>query len=273
MTARRPIFVWGDEQSWLADVPQYAGSLLTPKLSARLKRSRAKCWSDDMEWLGDDYAVEDFQALFAEHYGGVRGFHGCRPISIGSYLDKGMLGQSQASILDSFRQLFSDIPAERLNKAIEALSDRGSSERGKIYFCATAETLIEECGHYLIQGSEYLMALAAALCSRLGDGEDYRMRLRKAGVPTIFEVDIPLDYLPPLQREALCRTVLSVWGQYASGVHLGADLQPCYIVHRDIEPQHIRDHRHPTVIRDPHMGKSKYHVKGAICDICHTTGS
>ncbi len=42
--------------------------------------------------------------------------------------------------------------------------------------------LLMECGHYLIQGSEYLMALAAHL-GRSPSGEDYRSQLRHPDDP------------------------------------------------------------------------------------------
>lgn len=263
-------FDWGDGKSWLADIPSYAGHLLGRKLKARLKRAKTECWSDQMDWLEDDLAVEDFQSAFLGHYDFVRGYHGCRPVSVASYLSRGLIGQSKTAIENAFRQTFSDQPADRLNAAIDSMADRAESERGKIYFCGTERELIENCGHYLIQGSEYVMALAASLYP--GYGEDFRLRLRKAGIPTIFQVDIPASYLHPLLLRAVCCMVLSAWGQAASGMVLGSD-EPCYIVHRDIGPEYIRDHTHPTEIRDPHKLRQIYPVSGMSCDVCGTASA
>lgn len=268
MTPTRPTFDWDDGASWLADIPRYAEAVLTANLRAQLQRTRPDCWSDNMAWIGGEETANQFEERFVTYYGSVRGFHGCRPTSISSYLDKGLLGQSQNEIESTFRAIFRDLPQDRLGRAIQALAHRGSSERGKIYFCATANELTERCGHYLLQGSEYLMCLAAALSEQADSRERYEMRLRAAGTPTIFDVDIPIEYLPPPQTKSLTRMVLSHWGQVVSGNHLGINDGPCYIVHRDIEPHFIRTHSHPAVVRDPHRGRSKCRAASYSCDVC-----
>lgn len=260
-------FIWKNRAEWLAAIPEYAGSMLTTELAASLRKKKADCWSDSLSWLPPDFELDEFQAAFANHYIALRGFHGCRPASVRSYFEKGFLGQSGESIVATFKTIFHDIPSERLDAAIADLEKRGKSERGKIYFCSTSTTLIEHCGHYMIQGSEYLMSLAAAL-SRHRYDEDYTVRLRYIGVPTIFEVDIPTEYLPPLQLPALARVIVSAWGQQAACNDLGFDEQPCLIVHRPIEAEHIRGHFHPEIIRDPHQGGSAYRVSADGCDVC-----
>jgi hypothetical protein len=104
----------------------------------------------------------------------------------------------------TLREIFSDVPRDKIDRVVEQVSDRGIRERGAIWFVGDDASLIEDCGHYAIQGSEFLMALAAALCGP-DAGEDYRFRLRRHGVPTTLEVDMPASFVPSEQRNEVAR--------------------------------------------------------------------
>jgi hypothetical protein len=160
-----------------------------------------------MSWLLHPSIVDDFRELFLGFYSHMKGFHGCRPISVRSYYERGMLGQDDSGVLEAFRRIFSDVDARYLDAAIAEMGARGDNERGRIYFLCDDVELVKFCGHYLIQGSEYLIALAACLGAQRFSDEDFRMRLRTSGIPTIFEADIPLSYVPPAQIDGLMRSV------------------------------------------------------------------
>ncbi|CAG9258050.1 conserved hypothetical protein [Burkholderia diffusa] len=262
------VFDWRARQSWQASIQHYADDLLGPSVRNRIERDRPKCWSDDMSWLPDSKdVVPEFVLRFATYYSYFKGFHGCRPVTLSSYYEHVLLGQNSESLFANFRGIYSDVPRDKVDRVIEEFADRGLRERGAIWFVGDDASLIEDCGHYAIQGSEFLMALAAALCGP-GTGEDYRFRLRQYGVPTILEVDVPASFIPPEQQREVATMVLSEWGQSVARRPLGLEEEPCYVVRQDIPPDCIKSHYHPQRIRDPHQGFRTYRNPAVTCDVC-----
>ncbi len=157
----------------MANIQHYANDLLGPSIRNRIAQDRPKCWSDDMSWLPDsEDIVPEFISRFTTYYGYFKGFHGCRPLTLSSYYEQGLVGQNSAELFAIFREIFSDVPQDKIDRVVEQFSDRGLRERGAIWFVGDDASLIEDCGHYAIQGSEFLMALAAALCGP-DASEDY----------------------------------------------------------------------------------------------------
>lgn len=120
-------------------------------------------------------------------------------------------------------ELFHDVAPYQLQKAIDELGNRSTSEKGKIWLTGDDRRMLDDFGHYSINGSEYLMSLAARLTQFDRYGEDYRWRLRDIGVPTVLEVDIPFALIRPRQRVEVANMILSAWGQNVTGKHLGMD--------------------------------------------------
>lgn len=272
---RRPIALphkvldWRNRRSWLVSIRHYAGHVLTAELRQRLAQERPECWSDDLSWLPDsEYILPEFVGSLTGYYTHFKGFHGCRPSSVSSYYEHGLLGQNSDLLCDMFREIFSDVPQEDVESIITQFAARSNSERGATWLVGSDKFLIEQCGHYLIQGSEYLMALAAHL-GRSPSGEDYRFRLRQYGVPTILEVDVPVKLVPGVQQVEVAKTILSEWGQLATRRLLPfGDTPPCYVVRQDIPPECVRDHYHPARIIDPHKGHRPYANPFLTCDMC-----
>lgn len=269
MNSQSKVLDWRKRRSWLASIPYYAGDLLSAEITQELVQERPECWSDNFSWLpySEDILPEFVQRL-TTYYSHFKGFHGCRPSSVRSYYERGLLGQNSDFLCDNFRQIFSDVPKKHLEAAIGQLFDRINSERGRSWFIGCDKYLLRYCGHYLIQGSEFVMSLAAQL-HRSATGEDYRFRLRNYGTPTIFEVDIPVSLIPQEQHLAVAKMILSEWGQLISRRPLGfGDEPPCYVVRQDIPPECIRDHIHPAKIEDPHKSRLTYVNLLRTCDFC-----
>lgn len=247
------LFDWNARDTWLSEVQEYARNLLTDRVHLRIARSKPECWSDDFNWLPIVDGERKFAIAFANYYSHIRAFHGCRPTNLQSYFRHGLRGQSAEIIEDHFRTIFADVPAAAVAQAVTEFRDRKHAERGRFWVVLDENELVEHCGHYLIQGSEYLMALAASLCE-LAPPEDYRLRLRSDGTPTIFELHIPTSHLPEHEVAALSRLVLMTWGAHAAAHPLGIGHSPCLIVQRTLEPKYLVGHRHPKRIRDPHFG-------------------
>ena len=265
----RKVLDWRNRRSWLASIRHYAGHVLTAELRQHLAQEQPECWSDDLCWLPDsEYILPEFTGSLTSYYTHFKGFHGCRPSSVSSYYERGLLGQNSDLLCDIFREIFSDVPKEDVENAIRQFADRSNSERGAMWLVGSDKFLIEQCGHYLIQGSEYLMALAAHL-SRSPSGEDYRFRLRQYGIPTILEVDIPVKLVPGAQQVEVAKMILSEWGQLAARRPMGfGDDPPCYVVRQDIPPECVRGHCHPERIIDPHKGHRSYANPLLTCDVC-----
>lgn len=262
------ILDWRNRRAWLQHIRSYAGFLLTPELIAILERRRPKCWSDVMDWLPDhDDVVPEFCDRMSSFYTHFKAFHGCRPESLSSYYEGGLRGQNADSIIQKFRQLFADVPLADLEKAIEKMKHREFSEKGKTWLSGDDREMVRDFGHYIINGSEYLLALAASLGTGQ-DGEDYRFRLRTIGIPTVLEVDIPIDLIPPVQKLEVAKMILSEWGQLRTKRPLGMSSSPCYVVRSDIPAECIRAHYHPARIRDAHHYVPTYVNKTVRCDYC-----
>lgn len=96
-----------DRDDWLTETSRYAAHLLTPTIKRQLVKRKPKCWSDDMSWIPDyEQLVPEFVACFAEHYTHPKAFHRCRPITLASYLEHGLLGQDSAAIVARFVKYF-----------------------------------------------------------------------------------------------------------------------------------------------------------------------
>jgi hypothetical protein len=263
------VFDWRKRRSWLVRTRHYARDILTPDLKAYLSRVRPDCWSDDLSWLPDhEYLVPEFTSALTGYYTHFKGFHGCRPTSLSSYLEHGLVGQRSEHLNKLFREIFADVEANSVEGVIQQFTDRSHSERGATWLLGCDKYLVNQCGHYLIQGSEYLMALAANL-GPSRHGEDFRFRLRNCGVPTVLEVDIPVWHVPQSQHTEVAKMILSEWGQLATrkSLHLRGD-PPCYVLRKDLPPECLVGHYHPERIRDPHNGYRTYASPILNCDGC-----
>lgn len=260
---------WRNRQAWLRQIRSYSKTLLTPELIAVLERKRPQCWSDVMDWLPDhDRVVPEFHERMSAFYTHVKAFHGCRPDSLSSYYADGLKGQNAEAIIQRFRLLFSDVPLLDLEQAIQEMKHRESSEKGKIWLSGDDREMLKDFGHYIINGSEYLLALAANLGTGVYGAEDYRLRLRTIGIPTILEVDIPMELVPPLQQLAVAKMILSEWGQLRTKKPLGMSSAPCYVVRSDIPSECIKAHYHPAKIKDFHHYVPTYVNKTVRCEHC-----
>ena len=212
----RHLFDWNSPELWLSEVELYGSHILTPRIRTKIASTRPKCWSDDFDWIPRAHAIDDFAEALSAFYSHVRAFHACRPRDVATYLHQGLRIQEPEVIVQQFYEIYSDVPKRSLDLAVENHLARTESERGKLWVILSSSDFVKDSGHYLIQGSEYLMTLAASLCKIAPGVEDYRWRLRNFGIPTIFEVDIPVECFANYQMYALARNVLSAWGQKVS---------------------------------------------------------
>jgi hypothetical protein len=269
MKLKPHILDWSSRAQWLPELPAYTADILAPDVVDFLRDNPPDgCWSDDMSWLPDESLVDNFIDAFCNYYESVKAFHGCRPIEMASYYNDGLLGQDGRHVETTFRNLYADVPGDVLQRAIDGLRERGEQEHGKIYFVCTEEELVTQCGHYLIQGSEYLMSLAAALCRHHTTGEDFRMRLRDFGIPTIIEVNIPIELIPDWNLREMAQVMISAWGKQILNLEDDGEPRMYVILNQDLPAKYIVNHSHPREIRDPHVAYSTYRPPVTVCEWC-----
>lgn len=118
----------------------------------------------------------------------LRLFHGCRPLDVLSYYEKGILVMSLDELARQFREIFSDHPPEALEHAISKVMPR--DEEWRVDTAIDLRFLIKHASHYIVHGSETLNAFAVYLPSI--NGEDPRKRLKNVGVPTALVIEAPI---------------------------------------------------------------------------------
>lgn len=264
----RRLFDWNSPELWLSEIELYASHILTTRIKLKIASTKPKCWSDDFDWIPRAYVIEDFTEALSAFYSHVCAFHACRPRDVATYMRQGLRIQEPDVLVQQFYEIYSDVPKCSLDRVVANHLARTESERGKLWVVLSPADFVKDCGHYLIQGSEYLMALAATLCKIAPGIEDYRSRLRNVGIPTIFEANIPIECFANYQMCLLARNVLSAWGQKVARRDLGMSCNPCLEVVQTVGPENIKGHTHPQNICDPHRGFAIYLNAQLRCPNC-----
>jgi hypothetical protein len=205
-------------------------------------------------------AVDIIALLFRERFRRVRLFHGCRPVEVDGYYREGVRRHG-LFVLDRARRVFRahGVPDKDIETAI-ADTDLHVDE-GRVFLVLDGDELIEHGGHYLIYGSEGVMAVAASL-QRLGyaDAQDV---LRMIGCPALLTCDVSLALL---QDYSIREIAESCYEEY--GICRGrrprrpGPRNHTVIVHADIPAAAVRGHTIPSEIADWHRGGSRYRVVG-----------
>jgi len=242
---------WKDQSTWLHAVDAYAGDILDSTVREHVLRRRSYCDSDDLTWLPSRTIQPSFVDAFVHYYSSIRAFHGCRPLDVATYSRNGFVGHAAERLKKEFLDRFPHVPDEILRLAAQELDISRATERAKTWFVLTERELTENCGSYIIHGSEYLAALAKGV-SRLLRGIDYFYELQNTGYPTIIEVELPVSYLPVPQLNSIAREILSAWGRRITKLGTSSTSTPCVSIHQSLEPQYVVGHTHPKEVRDPY---------------------
>ena len=181
----------------------------------------------------EDFSLRDYSHL--------RGYHGCRPIDLGSYQKDGIRPITyQESSRDMLQRIQNaKVPKEELLTRYQGFWRTRSSVQDGVWFTLTREELIDECGHYLIAGSEFLLAFATGLF--------LQYELRKTGTPTIFHCDVPIQLIDGDWLDSMERSISE------------DRLSPCgFRIHTALAPELIVKTEHPKRVLDPHHGYCVY---------------
>lgn len=252
------VFVWTEYRRWRKVVLEILNDHLDATVFAELRRNPPRyVVSDDLSWLDDTIARAkgyrpNMKAVLterlAQHYRFVRAYHGCRPTALDSYHEKGILPCNPVELKAIARSIFSNQPG--VERAIEYLADDGDytyeeHNGGKVFFCLTKDELVEDCGHYLLQGSEYLQAVAVRI------GENHVLRSR--GKATVFECNVPIEHIEEDFIKDLGGAILEQIGDGILRRPLGsAGSNFGFWITVPLLPENIVSVDHPTGIPNPH---------------------
>lgn len=218
---------------------------------------------DDLSYLETFYKrfgdynllLSDFVNGFSAHYTSVRMYHCCRPIDTSSYYEEGIRALNYSRSDELFRTYFLGNPEfpkvqeEHIKAAICHMANSYKRE-SYVYFGVDDRFLIRHCGHYLIYGSEYIQVLATFIQQQLG--YDTKPCLKRFGKPTIFEVDIPVEFFSQDELSELARNALYTWAYNVAREKKGSPMIDFAIeIQGNLPPELISGHYHPEEIPDP----------------------
>jgi hypothetical protein len=137
---------------------------------------------------------------------------------------------------------------ERLLKA--CASADATHREGRVYFEASGAHPIDYCGHYLLYGSEY----AVAILRSISCFPDYAQLLKQQGRPTLLTCDVPIEWLSERVLEELAASLVSVYYKKKLDpeyVHPRRGEGFGFAIYRDLPSSLIVKISHPEFIRDP----------------------
>jgi hypothetical protein len=253
------VFLWSKYRSWRAVVLRLLNDLIDKSVFAELRRNPPRYFvEDNLGWL--DVAIErargimrpDIKTRLSERlpdrYQFIRAFHGCRTDSIKPYLERGLRPSDPSALGRLALEIFTD--REQVEAAIQDLSRDDFSgsysdyNKGKVFFCLQMEELVEQCGHYLLYGSEYLLAIA----NRLGRPES----LRNRGRATVIECNVPIEDIGSEDVRCLAGEVLrEIFERYCDRTYRPETLSFGFAITTPLQPNNIVAIHHPTRIPNP----------------------
>jgi hypothetical protein len=252
--------VWEDYKRWRRTILSLLSDLIDREVMEWVRANPPRCFGDDnLSWIDDAISAAkrvarpDIGSTLAsrlkERYGFVRAFHGCRPEINASYTEHGLLPCNPAQLAQTALRLFSN--RDRVQSAIDDLSKPDGQDsyqdynRGKVFFCLEMEHLVEDCGHYMLYGSEYLLAVA----NRVGEPEV----LRRRGRATVIECDVPIPDIPMEDVRGLAGEILrEIFERFCDRSYKPETLGFAFHISVRLAPENIVGFHFPTKILNPH---------------------
>jgi hypothetical protein len=257
------VWDWHAYESWRDTAWRLMADVLDDRVRAEfLRRPPEYVVGDDLSWLDriikrTTGAEIDSKSLMADrltgHFTAMRACHATRSADLAAYYSDGLRPLDPEVVHIRAREIFLGGEFTELTDAHleEAIKTVGSDLReGRVYFEANERLLIEDAGHYLLYGGEYLIAIAA----HLPRYRDYRQTLKRFGTPTMFVCDVPLTDIDGRIVLEFAGTALEMMFQELLD---GEDFEPDwhrgagFCIHRPLPPTNIVGHYHPTKMRDP----------------------
>ena len=264
-------FIWKNPTSWMPQLTAWLAPRFRADGMRRLKPGieRDICW-DDSDWsrvlekcLAADLAYHTERLAEAIEPAILRAYHGCRTSDAGIYHREGLRTHDRAALKKQLHAIVEAHPElqyfkARLPEAIAQFDE--DRENGLLYVVADDQALIEEANHYLIYGSEWISAVL---------GHSYRHVLKKMGVPTLLEIDLPLRVSSLATRKELAATMLREWVRFACNQpDWSAPIDFTFMLRSNIPPEWIVGHSHPATLKDSLDSHYTYRSPSTHCAHC-----
>jgi hypothetical protein len=149
---------------------------------------------------------------------------------------------------------------DRFDAAIAEIDN--TFDEGRLYVVVSDESLLKHGAHYLIYGSEWTMAVLG--CSG-------RAVLKRIGVPTILEIDLPLRISSVYMRKQLAVRLLNEWTRLACNLpDWSAPIDFSFCLRESIPAKYVVGHSHPAALKDQHENYTVYRTAEPTCIHCRS---
>ncbi|MHA3793052.1 hypothetical protein [Sphingomonas sp. YL-JM2C] len=265
------LFGWADQPSWYDRLSSWLAPYLGRGAQRRLTKTPAEhLYLDDLGWLArlDDVLTEPVEAVTAALAADLasatlRVFHGSRVANAGVFHRDGLRRRDRAALGDDIRDMLDRNPEFNWERAsIEERLDRAVAEKrdaSRSYLGLDGRFLVEECGHYLLYGSEWMQGVL---------GWSAQAMLLRTGVPTLIEIGLPLQLAEHGGTNAVADRLLHEWSRQQVARDGRSPLIDCTLtLDQDIAGEAILSHSHPRRIFDPlhHVWRSNAYADCPAC--------
>lgn len=262
---------WTNLSSWHPLLTSMLEDLLEPGAIRRLKRIKSsELYDDDPEWLDlvvAEYAGDEEQLIesISERLESmsVRVFHGTRTADAGSFTKQGIRLHDRAHLESEVRALVEQ--HGELSWMVPTLDEKFEAtahliDEGRCYVVVDERVLIEECGHYLLGGSEFVQGII---------GPERAQSVLSEGAPTVIEVDLPLGRVAPSFLAEFSRKLVGEWAKILRRKRTDAGrIDFTFTLREPVPPCWVVGHFHPKIINDPHQRRVAIKVKRFHCAAC-----
>jgi hypothetical protein len=193
----------------------------------------------------------------------VRVFHGTRTADAGTFLSEGIRLHDRQRMEAEVRTLVGR--AKDVGWLETTLEKRFAetahlTDHGRCYVVVDERVLVQECGHYLLGGSEFLQGIV---------GPDRAQSLLGSCAPTVIQVDLPLRRVSQSQQNAFASRLIGDWARMLRGAANEARrLDFTFVLREAIAADWVVGHFHPTVVYDPHRMRRRVMTTVTSCKSC-----
>lgn len=257
------VWDWQSLNSWRSAIWKLLSKYVDQSvINSFVERPPQYVVSDDLTSLEKHiYEVSEIEIDIRSHlaaqlkrqFRAFRGAHATRAVNLESFYTEGLQPlTSQAANLRA-KEIFlgGDFPELQEGDLNKAISDAGCELReGRVYFEGNERSLISQARHYLLYGSEYLIAIAAHLPKK----RDYRQVLKAFGNPTMFVCDVPFRLIPDSMISEFAGAAIEVVFQELldeSEAFDSLEGGAGFCIYEALPADCIVGHYHPVNIRDP----------------------
>ncbi len=208
----RSVFAWSDYDAWRQVVSAFVVTAWGDTIVSTFTRHPPPyVFVGSLAWLVDflpphtTEGIEDIESVlvdaFRKTWTHVKAFHATCVNSAASFYNRGIqpinLEESNRWAVEFFSGRCPRLRASGIEITLASLGALYDKSDERTFFAIDKRHLIQHCPHYMLYGSEYLLAFAECLVPADGNGRscDYRRHLTGRGTPLVLECIVPTERL------------------------------------------------------------------------------